>query len=84
MRFNALLNSLNSVGIRDHQIAKSLGYSRQYLSLLRSKRPPPARIVAAVQSLLVSKLAEVEALHQREANRLAAERKAIEAAAIAA
>ena len=79
MRFNALLNGLNNLGLRDHDIAENLGYSRQYISLLRSKRPPPARIVAAVQALLVSKLAEVEAAHQREADRLAAQRKAFEA-----
>ncbi|MBU1316223.1 MAG: hypothetical protein KJ947_10410 [Alphaproteobacteria bacterium] len=79
MHFNALMNALNNIGLRDHQIAESLGYSRQYLSLLRSKRPPPARITAQVQALLVSKLAEVQAAHQQEADRLAAQRKAFEA-----
>ncbi|MCB5204429.1 hypothetical protein LH464_18325 [Neorhizobium sp. T786] len=78
LRFATTLNALNGIGVRDHEIAKELGYTRQYISLLRSSRPPPARLIEQVQALLVSKLAEIQAIHQREADKLAAQRKQFE------
>lgn len=84
IRINKLMNSLNNLGIRDHQIAESLGYSRQYLSVMRSKRVPPDHVLAALQKLLISKLADAETTIRAEADLLATERQKIEAEAIAA
>lgn len=79
IHFNALMNGLNNLGVRDHQIAETLGYTRQYLSLMRKeKRTPSDNILAALQALLISKLVEAQTVHQAEANRLAAERKRFE------
>ncbi|MEB2846814.1 hypothetical protein [Endobacterium cereale] len=75
------MNSLNGLGIRDHKIAESLGYSRQYLSLMRSKRVAPDHILAALQKLLISKLADAETAIRAEADLLATERQKIEAEA---
>lgn len=79
IHFDALMNGLNNMGVRDHAIAEAIGYSRQYLCLMRKeKRTPSVNILTALQSLLIAKLAETQAIHQREADRLATQRHQIE------
>lgn len=83
-QYSELMTSLNRMGCRDSEIARALGYTPQYMSVLRTKRVPPVHVLAAVQALLVSELARAEAQFRAEADALAIERQAIEAEAIAA
>ncbi len=66
--YNTLLNILNKFGHRDSDIAKSLGCTRQYVSLLRTKRTPPKHIMAALRKLVMTEYLKQEAEAQAEAD----------------
>ena len=83
--YRAHLARMRSLGFTCQAVAEELGYSKSYISgLIKGRRTPPDNVLAALRSLLVKTLAGFEDATRAEADRLAAERRQIEAEAIAA
>lgn len=79
--YRDLISKLHALGSVTADIATALDVTPSYINLMRQRQTPPLHILAALRELLIAEMQKAEVKKRADADRLAAERQALELAA---